>query len=57
MDVSLKKNEVKKIYFIEFMKKVFDSGVVEIVFVFDYESNNEMWYLFIFGVYNFKKLN
>lgn len=39
------------------MKKVFDSGVVEIVFVFDYESNNEMWYLFIFGVYNFKKLN
>nr|XP_034318941.1 uncharacterized protein LOC105335138 [Crassostrea gigas] len=57
LDASLKKNEVKKTHFIEFMKKVFDSGAAEIAPVLDHESNNEMWYLPIFGVYNSKKPN
>lgn len=39
------------------MKKVFDTGAAEIAPVLDHESNNEMWYLPIFGVYNSKKPN
>lgn len=57
LDASLKKNEVKKTHFIEFMKKVFDSGAAEIAPVLDHESNNKMWYLPIFGVYNSKTPN
>lgn len=53
--VFCKKNFLKMEYLIFFMEKVFFKGYVEIVLVF--KNEEECWYFFIFGVYNFKKMN
>lgn len=50
LDASLKKNEVKEIHFVEFMKKVFDRGAAEIASLLDNQSNNKVWYLPIFDI-------
>jgi hypothetical protein len=53
LDNSLKKNPVKKQHFMDFMKKVLDSGAAEVA----PPTNGECWYLPLFGVYHPKKPN
>ena len=53
LDRSLKKNQVKRKHFFEFMKKVFDSGAAEKAP--ENSSHLQRWYLPLFGVYNPKK--
>lgn len=53
LDHSLKKNPVKKEHFVEFMKKVLDSGSAEVAPPL--AKGEEFWYLPVFGVYHPKK--
>jgi len=55
LDVSLKKNPVKREHFRTFMGKVLDSGAAEVAPPIS--SDKECWYLPLFGVYHPKKPN
>ncbi|XP_062610035.1 uncharacterized protein LOC134271839 [Saccostrea cucullata] len=56
LDASLQRDEVKRTHFIEFMKKVLDSGAAEVAPTLGADKK-EVWYLPIFGVYHPKKPN
>ncbi|XP_014676742.1 PREDICTED: uncharacterized protein LOC106816632 [Priapulus caudatus] len=51
LDANLQRNPTKKEHFIKFMKKVIDSGAAEVAL----PTEEEVWYLPIFGVYHPKK--